>query len=363
MDHPTIQARYLGEGKFQVGNEVVPEKGLRQALQNAAGSSGLFTVNGKALSWEVAANTLSFLALASTNSLGRPSLTPPLPGTDKITDVVLILQKMQMESGNTQLETSRTTIEQNRSKNEGLHKEKMEKVQERIEDLEKAAEKEKKAGIWGKIAKAFEILGAAIAAVFGAILVATGVAAGAGAAMITLGILVIANSIADMAVGGNAIGKGLIKAGVDPQVANGLGMAMGIALNIGLAVASGGSSIVISTAAAAKDLAAILVGVVDKAINATNMIISASGSLMTGVGSGVNNIQSANARRDAEMAKAEATDLTKLMKLIQQKSDEETEMIQQLVEQVNDMMSRVMTILSGINDSQSNIVSRLNAMA
>jgi len=390
-----VQTQYRGDGNFQVGNEVVSEKDLAVALERAGGPAGLFAVNGSPLTLEKAAAALRILGQTHGRSADAAKVTLPAPNLNgiadtKLTDGFLALMMMQLKTGETQLETSKSIVEQNRVKTETLHGQKMEKLNERIEDLEKAAAKEKKAGVWGKIAKAFEIIGAAIAVAIGAALVATGVGAAAGVAMMVVGTLLIANSIADLATGGNALAKGLEAAGMDPKVAAGIAMGLTIALNVALMVASGGGSAAITAtskgagaagnvvaaatkaganvaqaAAKAEKLVSVAkqLDVAVKIVNNTSNIVGAVGSTTTAVGAGANNISSAVSRRDAELAAAAATEIAKAMKMVQQMNDEETEMIQQIVEQVNDTMSRIMSILSGINESQNNIAAKLGAMA
>ena len=124
-----------------------------------------------------------------TISLGK--FSPALSG-DKL-DIFLAQITAEIKDKIEESEKSKATIEM--EKKQSASAEKRAKLDEAEEKMEKAEKKSKKAGFWGKLRNAFQIIGSVLSIAIGTLLVATGVGAAIGGLMIASGVVGLIMSI------------------------------------------------------------------------------------------------------------------------------------------------------------------------
>lgn len=160
------------------------------------------------------------------------SLTQMMPQmSGEMLDVMLleITTKMKELEENSQKDKVKVDQEAKRS----ALAEKHDKLKEAETKIKEAIEKERNASIWDKIKMAFQAIGAALAMLVGAILIATGAGTAAGIALMAVGavgLIMVADQITRMETGMGIAGNIAKAAGASPEEIAKADMGFGITM-------------------------------------------------------------------------------------------------------------------------------------
>ncbi len=231
-----------------------------------------------------------------------------------------------------------------------------------LEQLEKQLEKMKQKKVLGKFAKAFQIIGAIIGAIASVATVAAGVMTanplmvGAGLAMGVMAIDGIVSAASDgkysIAAGFAELGKIL---GMSDEAAQWFGFGIQMTMTVATIALSFGAGFASSATTAATSAAAKTFNLVQQGI-----------SIATGaVGIGSGSAQIAGAVFDYQIAKTQisAKEFEAILERIQAAMEVERGMIEAETERANNLMSKVMDIVKGNNQTQTAILTSSPAMA
>ncbi|MCC9620360.1 type III secretion system translocon subunit SctE [Thalassospira sp. MA62] len=280
-----------------------------------------------------------------------PTLEPPVK--QDFESLVMLLQQAKSKLSD---EMAKATSEQVRNNGE-IKKEQNEKLQKKMEEQwDKIADANRKA----KIGKIFSIIGK-VAAVVASVALAV-VTAGAASPLVA-GVLIAVASISvmdlaatisveadgpDFSLQGISTSLGKMLYPNDEEKAQKFGMIMGITLTVAVAVAGLAAGVksasVLAEAPAMFAKISIAAGVVGGSANAT---------------SGGVNIGAAADRRDAENLAADQVDIKKFLAKLQAVMDEESDRLQEIVEQAQDSMQKVASMISSTADTKMQITRRM----
>ncbi|NIZ03775.1 type III secretion system translocon subunit SctE [Thalassospira lucentensis] len=287
--------------------------------------------------------------------LTGPSSAPTLeaPVTQDFESLVMLLQQAKSKLNDAM---SKATSEEVRNNGE-IKKEHNEKLLKKMEEQwDKIAESNKKS----KIGKIFGIIGK-IAAVVASVALAVITAGAAAPAVTGILIAVSAISVVDLAstisvtaggpdfslqAGASKLGQAIYPN--DEEKAQKFGMIMGITLTVGVAVAGLGAAVVGASALAEVPAMfakiSIAAGVVGGTANAT----------AGGVG-----IAAAADKRDADQLAADQIDIKKFLSKLQALMEEDSERLQEIVEQAQDSMQKVASMISSTAETKMQITRRM----
>ena len=210
-----------------------------------------------------------------------------------------------------------------------------------------AKEKRESANIWEKISLAFQALGAAISIIVGSVLIATGVATAAGAALIAVGLIGIAlviDSIVKMTsdtglgIFGNIAYEASKAEGKSDAEAREIAGKVDMSAGIILSVAAIAVSIV---ALAIPGGQASAVSSITQAVGTISSALSGIGSAVTSVGASANNYQATKATADSSEIKADSKELEALLLVLD-------DFIDELLSQISGNSQRFNAILEDI---------------
>jgi hypothetical protein len=320
-------------------------------------------------------------------SVGRPEL--PLPDGD-IAATLAHLQGKLTESMN---EINKADLKGNQDQQKALW-------EKRIKQLQDAMDAMKQSDAWGVLGKVFGALAAAVSIIAGAALVLTGVGAAAGAALMTVGTVMMVDQILQDtgAVKGGiagAIADGLVNAGImSRDQAQWAAMAFYAAIMITLAVATGGAASLVVAGQAGTAAATTAVGetAVDAAAEASGEAAAEAGGeattstaadsaaqgansaartikIASGVGEALTNVGQAGsnvgAAADNENAAQHQADAQKTFAQLQKALSEQDQIIEELrkVQEAYDSgMGVIMSILQSQNHATDLVTGALGSV-
>lgn len=228
---------------------------------------------------------------------------------------------------------------------------KREKLDEATEKIKEAIDKRENASIFDKIKMAFQALGAILAIALGAVLIATGVGAAAGALMIAagvVGLIMVVDAAVTMATGNGIMGNIAKAFGADAETAAAWDMGFQITMaviGIALAVASlavGNFGAVTQGIALAMKVASLAQAGLDVASAAAD------------VTSGVMKFEASQLNAEAQENQADALELDALMQMLDDVIDQALSMLMASADRFNGMLD---DIVDAMND-RGNTLSR-----
>ncbi|EGQ8145390.1 type III secretion system translocon subunit VopB [Vibrio parahaemolyticus] len=233
------------------------------------------------------------------------------------------------------------------------HEQEMAENQEKIKESEAAAKEAQKSGLASKI---FGWISAVVSIVVGAIMVATGVGAAAGALMIAGGVM----GVVSMALQEPAVQDALKEAGVNVDVLSKVVMGLEIAVAlIGAAVTFGGA--VAGGIAKVANMASKVANMGSKAATTTAKAIrygAETVDLTVNIGKGAtDSVHAANNANVTEI-QADITDLRAKMTLSQAVIDKLKEEIGKLMEDFQELMSIIMQMIQAKSETMQTVLSR-----
>ncbi|MBC05421.1 type III secretion system translocon subunit SctE [Thalassospira sp.] len=286
-----------------------------------------------------------------TGPSNAPTLAPP--ANEDFESLVMLLQQAKSKLSD---QMSKATAEEVRNNGE-IKKEQNEKLQKKMEEQwDKIADAKAKA----KIGKIFGIIGK-IAAVVASVALAVVTAGAASPLVAGVLIAVAAISVVDLAstisveaggpdfslqAGAMALGKAMYPN--DEEMAQKAGMIMGITFTVAIAVAGlaagVGAANAVSQAPALFAKVSVAAGVIGGAANVT---------------SGGVNIAAAADQRDADELAADQVDIKKFLAKLQALMDEDSDRLQEIVEQAQDCMQKVAEMVSSTAETKMQITRRM----
>ena len=347
------------DGSFLVGDQEVASGNLLGHLQRL-GADGNFTVGGQQLSISQIATRFAS-TMPSGDRAVLPAPNPEFAG--KSTEALAaMLQKLQMEVDELQAGTATEAIKSQKEKKAAVHRERMEKLSEELEKLSEAADKEKKSGVWGKVGKAFAILGTAIAVgvCIGLAVFTGGATLAAAAAIVSVaGTMLIAKDVVDLATDGKTdifaeVGKAC---GMSDEAAAKFSMGMTIGLSVVVAI----GSIVTGVGAAKAASDAAQFGI--KVATTTASVASALPQGTTGIAQGVIGRDLAELQKEAADLRAEGLEFQKYITKIQSLMEEEGERLQEIIEKIQSGFNFVIDVMKDVADTDSFITAQMKSPA
>lgn len=292
---------------------------------------------------------------------GKPSGATTIPALDNPDDVKALeanLEKLisylQLDNDERQLEMAKERIEIQKDTLATEHKDRMGKINETLDKMDKAAAA-------SKAARAFAWIGAILAVA--AAVVVTVVSGGTAAAfaiagaVVAVGALVMSESgLMDKMI--DAIADGLKDMGMKSDTAKLVAslivnlsiMAVSAGLSVG-GLAAGVSGLMNTGAQTISTVARMAQG----ATTIANTAVSAA-SIATGVATTALNY-------DAELSKADVTELEKIIQMLQQRLDESEEELNAIIEAIQNSIGQIADILASETDTQSEIAKQIGQMA
>ncbi|MCX4024666.1 type III secretion system translocon subunit SctE [Endozoicomonas sp. SM1973] len=283
-----------------------------------------------------------------------PSLTAPRGNA--LADKALAFAMLQTMMSQENFAIAKETINTTRQEKKLAAEERMEKLKESMDQQKEA----KKGGFFGKL---FGWIATAVTAIVGAVLIATGVGAAAGVALIACAVITGLNQISEETGGWlqagvakmfQAFGMSEEKA---KEAAGWTLMAVSVAAGIAAAVVSGGASVAASFGRLAAKIATDVVAKLVKAIPQITRVVEASLQVATGA----TQIYSGVKQKFANDSKAEAMDLKAFLLKLQQIMDDESDRIKDILDRILNLASVVNEILSGQQTSNAKLNQRISA--
>ncbi|WP_142848242.1 type III secretion system translocon subunit SctE [Telmatospirillum sp. J64-1] len=283
-------------------------------------------------------------------------------------DAVLILGSLQNKLNESQLKTAKEGIQMDAKKKDELHQEAMKKLEEAAKKLAEASKSSFFGKIFGFISKIATLVASAVAvAAAAALTAATGGAAAPLLVVACIGMSIaivdtvatIANEISQALGGPDLTINGLITAAVTEiakafgadeekakEIAGWTAMAIQVAVAVAMAVASIAATVATGGAAAGS--------MVQSFATTANVI---SGIVQGGLAAaqGGISINTAVKEKQATNAQADKLDIQKLMLKVQQQMEEEADRVRELVQQLDEGMQRVSSIVAAGGETRMQI--------
>lgn len=350
---------------------------------------------------------------------GAPRLDAPTE-TFSANDMVDLLRSLRSKTEDGQLRTAKEALESARIKAEKNTDQQLEKIQEWIEKCKEAESKGTAAKVFGWIGKVFAFV-AAIATVVAAA-VATVATGGTAAPLLALAVVgaisatlmlasaisqecggpeISINSLIQHTVGkfltdvcgvdpeqasnickilggvvsiacpvllaiepsllGNMAESIAVMAGVDPQVAGYIGMALSIVAAVGvgiaMAVMTGGSS-------AAMSATQVTSKVLVSSLKTFNTIMTSASAIVSGstqIAQGGLNISKGHSEKEAEDAISAKKELEAMMVKLQRQMEENREEIQKIIQQIEESTQTVSKMIAGTTDSLKQVAMNMGS--
>ena len=281
--------------------------------------------------------------------------TPNTKASDGQKNLEKIIALLQMMTDEKQVKEAKQRLENDKGAIKNQHQAQMDKIKESVEAAEKAEKN-------SKVAKAFAWIGAAIAIAVAAVacIASGGIAVGpCVAALLAVASLVVTSSdkVSDAITKGlgkfcNAVqklftGKDLTK---DQQKMAGTILFTGIMLAASIATLCIPSNAVISIGQASEKLAraASIIGIATKVANGVMTVGNTGVSLAGGI---LNN--------QAAQASADTKEIDRILKALEEMTEEEKDLLQQLLDQLQSSVSGVMNLVDAQIQTSRDIVTRM----
>jgi hypothetical protein len=266
-----------------------------------------------------------------TGDPGAPELEIPIVEIDPalLSEIVL---KLQSESSDAQLATAVETLKANKANMAKKHEEALGKLLESIEKMEEA----KKTSLASKI---FGWLGAVASVIAGIAMIATGAGAVAGGLMIAAGAIMITQQV---------LAETDALSGLDSKAAMGINIALSV-IAIGLSI---GGGVVAAYNSANTVIEAVTIA---EKIGQALKIVGAGTSIISAVGGGASGVAGAVITKDATYADADYKNLVAFITRLQAALEEDTDRIQELMDQMQSAVGIIMSMLGSHEDTQIKI--------
>ena len=295
------------------------------------------------------------------SQIGQPNGATGIPALDNPEDLQQIqenleklLAYLQLDNEERQAQMAKERIEVQKDSLESEHKTRMDKINESLKKMEDAAKSRLATRIFGYIGAALAVLAAVVTTI---------VTGGAAAAFAIAGAVVAVTALVMSETGATdklieAIADSMEKSGMshsDAQLAASLIVNLSIML-ISLGCSLGGMGA--GFAGVGKAVADSIGTVARVAQGATSVASTA-----VGVGSLAAGAASTALNYEAEMAKADVSELEKIMMELQRRLDESEEELNALLEAIQNGLDAIAQLLASATDTQTEIASQIGQMA
>ncbi len=285
---------------------------------------------------------------------GRPKIPPP--STDAL-DVANLLASIKSKINEAMTGIAKENIDKNRA-------DQLQKFQERIEQLQKAMEAMKKAEKWGLLGKIFGWVVPALMVVVGAALVATGLGAPLGAALIAGGVVGLAAQTLEATGGAQWIRENLLTPmfealGLDKEKAQLAAtityqviiIAIMIAASLGAGAAASGMAAGASAGASAASSAGTSASAAAASTSAQTAakVAASTTQALVGLGQAGLGVGQAINQNEAAGHEAKATEINAFLKKLQQKLEEHEGELKEIMESWERGMDIVMNVIDTQN--------------
>lgn len=280
-----------------------------------------------------------------------PKLLPALAAGSSSIALDILLDALGDQVRKQEVSSGLSSIKANAQSREIANKDKIAKIEEQIEKLEKA-------GFWDKFTKAFSIIGTILSVVVGSVMIATGVGAVGGAALI-LGGIALADSVLD------SVGEAICGQGFGLTSLIGLAVSKisgseeaGMWVKLGLDIALSIATIATTAGGSAASGASKIAEAASKAQKLTNTLVKA-GSMtqsLVGVAGSATSIVSASYTYSAEMARADQKKLEAILEQIALMNDLTTEHLKKVLEEARKNSETVSDIVKDNAATQTEIL-------
>ena len=295
------------------------------------------------------------------SQIGQPNGATGIPALDNPEDLQQIqenleklLAYLQLDNEERQAQMAKERIEVQKDSLESEHKTRMDKINESLKKMEDAAKSRLATRIFGYIGAALAVLAAVVTTI---------VTGGAAAAFAIAGAVVAVTALVMSETGATdklieAIADSMEKSGMshsDAQLAASLIVNLSIMLiSLGCSIGGMGAGF----AGVGKAVADSIGTVARVAQGATSVASTA-----VGVGSLAAGAASTALNYEAEMAKADVSELEKIMMELQRRLDESEEELNALLEAIQNGLDAIAQLLASATDTQTEIASQIGQMA
>lgn len=276
-----------------------------------------------------------------------PSLLPPssMDASEIMNRFLALKMKMDGEGVKAELEDIKARGDRQRTENEEIAR----KIEEAAKKLEESKAGSLAMKIFGWIAVALTVVAAVLTG--GALAIA------AAAVAVTMAALSEAGVMEKMT---EAIAESLMKNGMGEDEAKKAAMwiSMGIQLAVAAATLAAGFASTASTAVrAANDATRLAIQMSQKAMTLGN-IARGAGAVAT-AGQGAAGIASSVAAHDAAQIQADQAEIQKFLARLKQMQEDDAARVQEMVQSMNDSMSRMMAIMNRQSESVSTTIQHM----
>ena len=288
---------------------------------------------------------------------GVPALDNPADLKQLEADLEKLLAYLQLDNDERQAEMAKERIEIQKDTMAAEHKERQEKIKESLEKMDDAAKSRLATRIFGWIGAIIAVAAAAAAIVFTG--GAAAVFACAGAAVAVGALIMSETGATDKLIG--AIAESMEKAGMDSTTAK---IVASLVVNLTIMAISLGCSIG-GLAAGLSSTGKALIDLVGTAATVAKTVQTATSvaSTAVGIGSIAAGFTATAMSYKSDMAKADLTELEKIMTELQRRLDESEEELNALLEAIQNGLSRIAALLDSATDTEADIANNIGNMA
>ena len=304
----------------------------------------------------------------TTGAAGIPQLDNPDDEKALQANLEKLIAYLQLDNDERQAEMAKERIEIQKETLSTEHKDRLDKINESLEKMDKAAKARTISRIFGWIAAIVSVVAAVVTTI------ATGGAAAgfaiAGAAVAVASLIGSETGLTDKLI--ESLAKAMEDAGMSKKNAQ---ILAALTVNLAIIALSAGLSIggtvtaaanVAKAAAKTAETVSKVGGIISDGVRAAARSMQSAvaiastaigiGGLAAGVGSTVTNYK-------AENAKADATELQKIMQELQRRLDESEEELNAILQAIQDATGQIADILASETDTQSDIAGKIGQMA
>lgn len=368
-----------GEININTNRAPVQNAALEQTEKFAADSTKAKEVIGKALEVLASANVkvtraddTSATGAGEKKTSGATNV-PALDNPDDVKQLQANLEKLiaylQMDNEERQAAMAKDRIEVNKDSYKAEHKNRKEKIEKTLQDMDKAEASRKRNKVFGWLMTGLAILAAVVACVAtGGLAVGAVVGAGVALAMQVLNETGVMDKLTEK------LASGLEKMGLSKQAAQILAAVIVTAAAIALSIGSGAGAAAIAsrigstaqTAVNVAQTAAKTASGISQAVKAGAEAIRPAMTMGTRVlqlaGVGIGAV-AAKDSYDAGMSQADATEIEKIIAMLQQRMEESEEELNAILQAIEASLSNTAQLLSSATDTSEEIARNIGQMA